>query len=77
MNANRVYTSRVPVISKDAAERYDVVLLLTPEGKYNIAPLLENAITSTRAKLDETRAARRAQLAARRRRHGGQQPAGP
>ena len=77
MNANRVYTSRVPVISKDAAERYDAVLLLTPEGKYSIAPLLENAIASTRTKLDAARAARRAQLAARRQRRGRQQPAGP
>ena len=73
----RDMVSPPPEKSKDAAEKYDAVLLLATDGKYTITPLLENAITSTRAERDEARAARRARLLARKRRRGGRQPAGP
>ena len=76
MHANRIFTSRTPVISESDARKYASVLSLETDGAYAIEPLLENAIASTRAKLDASRAARRALRAAARQRRGAQRPAG-
>ena len=69
MHANRIHTSKTPVIALEEAQKYPGLIQMSVSGAYTIAPTLDNAISTAVTKLkavrDAMRKRRDAQRAAR------------